>query len=227
MEVSCTRKKFSPPTPTDLLDLSPDDYNDVIKLPTAKGPQVKYKNNMFIAYSIDVNDHQTIRKAYLKIRMLHAKARHVVCAYFLPGKQKQYCMDYADDEDHGMGRIILREMVKCNIINKAFFVVRYSWEKLQQDRALAYIEAVTALQKISPNNSIVGHKQILTEKNKESNMERDRRQAITPNHPGEVDNEPPKTPKERRTYTHRDSVRGRGGGKKNTESYAKPPPSKR
>ena len=104
---SIYRNKLLAPKPRDLLELSPEELEETLQTKLNKGKQEIVDNNVFLAYGMDVKTHQDVRKGYLKVKLLHAKAKHVVCAYNLPGKELYYCQDYEDDQEHGVGRNIL------------------------------------------------------------------------------------------------------------------------
>ena len=138
---SVYKKKVQVPTSTELLELTPDDYDELMKMKLSKGPQMEVKGNIFIAYGLDCTDFRGIRDAYLKLKIMHTKARHIICAYNLPGVERHLLSDYVDDDDPGAARILLLEMLRSEIINKAIFVVRFCGEKLHGDRISSYLNA--------------------------------------------------------------------------------------
>ena len=94
-------KKVTAPSPTDLLKYTVQELDKIMEQKTMKGPTITEKGNTFIPYAMDVNDFQAIRDGYLKLRLIHAPARHIVCAYHLPGQdaQKHLNSDSCDDQD--------------------------------------------------------------------------------------------------------------------------------
>ena len=147
------KKAVIAPKPSDLLDLTSDELDKLLKVHTSRGNEIKKDGNRFVAYGLDVTNHQQIREAYLKLRLLHPKARHIVCAYYLPQTGPQY-QDYCDDQEVSAGRIILKNLVENDLINKAVFVVRYCGEKLGQDRFDLYTQAMKWLMDKHPYNQI-------------------------------------------------------------------------
>ena len=135
-----------------------------MQIKTTKGPSITEQDSVFVPYAIDVSDHVLIRQAYHKIRLLNAKARHVICAYFLPGEhEKYYNRDYVDDGEHGAGRQLLKRMEDSGISNKAVFVVRVCGkEKLGATRFAGYINAAQKLLEKHPYNTITKQRQILS-----------------------------------------------------------------
>ena len=156
------KKKVSVPTPSDLLDLNSGEMESILDLPTTKGPSVISKDSKLIAYGLDVTNYQQIRQGYKKIKILHAKARHIVCAYFLDGKQPYFERDYQDDGEQGAGRMLLENMIKSRIHSKCFYIVRYCGEdKLGSLRFTTYLKAVQELLREHPYNHIVKEEQRL------------------------------------------------------------------
>ena len=158
-------KKIIAPDPTDLLKFTVQELDEVMKKKTLKGNPIRSDGNLFIPYAVDTNDFNTIRDCYFKLRLIHASARHIVCIFNLPGPdaQKHLNADYCDDGDIGVGAAILREMKASNIYNRAFFVVRYCGEKLNENRIGLYLRAVKELMKQKPYNEILQKKQSFNE----------------------------------------------------------------
>ena len=154
------RKKVIAPKPGDLLNLDADELEETLAIKLTKGQKIKKGDSVFLAYGLDTKDHQSIRKAHLKVRLQHAQARHVVCAYYLPGAEKHYCQDFEDDEEHGAGRTLLASMVENELDSKAVFVIRVCGrEKLGNERFKGYLEAVQSLINSNPTNKCNGKHQ--------------------------------------------------------------------
>ena len=159
------KKAIIPPKPTDLLDLKVDDLNKILKTPTSKGPPINKNGNTFIGYGVDVSTFQQIRDVYLKLRLVHPKARHIVCAYNLPQHGPQY-QDYCDGQEYGTGRVLLKELKNSNVLNKAVFAIRYCGEKLGNERHSQYLESVKRMLEANPYNTIRNEEQkILSKEN--------------------------------------------------------------
>ena len=97
------KKKVNPPDPTELLNMEMEELDRILAIEVIKGPVSKVADSVFIPYSADVGNFQTIRDIYMKIRLMHARARHIVCAFYLPGAEKHYNQDYVDDDEIGAG----------------------------------------------------------------------------------------------------------------------------
>ena len=164
------KKKVTPPDPTDLLKYSVPELDVIMEKKTMKGNQLHEGDSVFIPYAIDTKDFQSIRDVYMKLRLIHTTARHIVCAYHLPGADSKLHenSDSCDDEEYGAGPALLREMVKSNIFNKAFFIVRYcGQDKLSTNRLSSYIKAAKGLLLQKPYNSIIDRKQFFKEEGEE------------------------------------------------------------
>ena len=118
------KKKIEAPDPCDILDLDPDKIDEVLSLDIDKGDPYRIHGNTFIPYGAAVRTHAQIRRFYMKMRLMYARARHVVCAYTIPGP-KHHCQDYVDDDEHGAGRAILQLLQQSEIEHKVIFVVHF------------------------------------------------------------------------------------------------------
>ena len=99
----------------------------------------------------------------MKIRLNHADARHIVCAWSVPGTKKYMTIDGCDDDDHGCSQPII-ELLKANkMTNRAIFVVRKCGKKLNEKRIPAYVDAAAAVIKKFPKNTVTGELQSITE----------------------------------------------------------------
>ena len=159
------KKMVAEPDPTDLLKCSCQELDEIMKISTKKGPEIKSKGSAYIAYSIDTNEHSKVRDAYLKVRLQHARARHIICAYNLKGPEKEIHQyrDFCDEQEPGGGSYLLSEMIRCKISSKAFFVVRYCGEeKLGDDRLKMYTNAAEALLRLHPHNQVLDEDQHFT-----------------------------------------------------------------
>ena len=119
------KKQITTPSPSDLLELSPKEFEDVMNVKTVKGDKIVIEDSVFVGYSLDADNLGQVRKAYLKIKTLNAQARHIICAYNLPGVEKYHLSDYVDDDEPGAGRAVLSMMKENNIINKVFYIARF------------------------------------------------------------------------------------------------------
>ena len=151
------RKKIEAPDPTSILDLTSEDLNNQLRKDVVKGLHMRVKDSIFIPYSADVKNYQMIKDVYMKVRLMHARAKHIVCAYFLPGEDTYNARDYEDNGDFGAGRAVLKFMVDNNIHHKAFFIVRLCGKiKLQKERISSYVKAAASVMQLNSFNSLTG-----------------------------------------------------------------------
>ena len=177
-------KRVQAPTPGDLLQYTASELDDIMKIQTTKGPEVKIKDSAYIAFACDIkgDDYGTVRKTYLKIKLMHARARHVICAYNLMGPDEltHNLKDSCDDQEYGAGSLLLKSMIDSRINGKAIYVVRYCGpEKLGQDRLKSYIKAADELLKMKPYNKITKEEQYINWNFNEERGEDRRRNAPT------------------------------------------------
>ena len=171
------RKKVTPPDPTDLLEYTVPQLDEILKKPSTKGPPIKKSDNRLVAYGLDTNNIEEVRETYFKIRLLHAKARHIICAYnlqSLPADQFQLIDSY-DDGEAGAGAYLLENMVNSKIEAKAIYVVRYPGkQKLEGGRLQAYLEAAKAMLALKPRNNVTKEDQrFLDYSQKPANLPKD------------------------------------------------------
>ena len=128
------QKKVNTPTPSDLIDLSVSELSDVINTEVMKGDEVTAQGNRFIGYSITPSSYTQIQQAYMKIKLIHPDADHVMSAYYM-NECDLFSQDYCDDGEHGGGRALLDYLLENRLKQRSVFVVRYfSGKKLSADR---------------------------------------------------------------------------------------------
>ena len=136
------RKIVSPPTPRELVNLSPEQISKILGTTTNRGDEFIKQNSSFIGYSADVSSHHEIKEVYKKIKLIKPEARHVVCAYIIQHDQEMYGKDYSDDGEPGAGRVLLNMMERNNITQKAIFIARkYGGERMGSSRFVCYVKA--------------------------------------------------------------------------------------
>ena len=146
------RKKITPPTPRELLDLEPEELKKVIKTQTKRGEAVVKDGSKFIGYMAPINSFQHIRNIYMKLKLIQPGARHIVCAYSFQDQAPMYAThNFHDDGEPGSGCALLDLMEKNGIENKVIFVVRkYGGIKLGAERFNCYLNAARIVLEITP-----------------------------------------------------------------------------
>ena len=149
------KKKVVPPTPAELVNMPPEEMQQVLKMPIDHGFELTKQNSKFVAYHANVTNHQQIQQLYKKMKLIKPAARHIVCCYWIDDQYPCYSKDYHDDGEPGVGRQILDLMVAKQLKNKVIFAVRhYGGTKMGTDRFTCYMKAVKSALGIDPNEVI-------------------------------------------------------------------------
>ena len=138
------KKKITPPTPKDMIDITPEEVDTILKYKTVRGAPFSKQESSFVGYSATIECIEDVSIVYRKIRMLQPEARHVVCAYMLQNQDYpiQYSKDYQDDGEYGAGRILLDVLEAKNMDKTVIFVARkYGGIKMGADRFTMYAYA--------------------------------------------------------------------------------------
>ena len=139
------RKKVTTPTPSELVNMSVKELDKVLHIKTRRGPPLKKDGSIFYAFHVDTNNHQEVRDAYKKIKLTQPNARHIPCAYSVPGCPPN-ANDFCDDGEPGSGRVILNIIEEQGWEKCAIFVVRiYGGVKIGGDRFGCYEQATQNL----------------------------------------------------------------------------------
>ena len=158
------RKKVEVPDPTKILQMPEDELNEILQMKINAAPNViREENNSFSSYSIPASNLEEVRKAYMAIKLSDPGARHIVGVWRLPGGGMDHELnDYQDDEDFGVGRNILEMLQDNQITHRAIFVARYtSTENLGAKRFVLYCDAVKAIIRQAPYNSLCQEDQVI------------------------------------------------------------------
>ena len=156
----CYVKKVEVPTYQTILDMDAQQLNEILSIPVVKGGKIQQDGSTFIGYTIAVNSHEQVQRAYHKIKLVHADARHVICGYDVPGIQKEYCQDFCDDKEMGAGRQLLNILLRNDITHRAVFVVRYfGGKRMGPARYECIVEAAKTAILQDPYNSILKKEQ--------------------------------------------------------------------
>ena len=143
-----------------ILDMTPEELDEVLALPICKGPQLESEGNLFIGFSLAVNSLDSISKAYLKMKICYPKARHIMCAYMLQGEEYHMTRGSCDDGEHGAGNRMLQMLIDNNMEARVVFVVRfYSGKKIGPSRFDCILQAQKNCLELYPVNSLLGHSQ--------------------------------------------------------------------
>ena len=160
------RKQVQPPDPTKLLQMQEEELDEILQMKLTELKRCGKRTTIRLLPIASLQRNlQTVRKAYMSVKLANPSARHVVCIWNLAagGMDHELC-DYQDDGDHGCGRPILQMMQRNNIIQRAIYVARYTGEyKLGNSRYDAYTEAAKLVVRQAPYNHLTKCDQIITE----------------------------------------------------------------
>ena len=145
---------IQPSPPSNLLDITPEQMDDVIKIILEASDTVTLNKSKFMVFACRAYSHDDLYKAYTKIKILQGSARHIVCAYSVSTPDQTWGEGYCDDEEHGAGCHLLRLLKERNNSNICVFVARhYGGVHLGSKRFQIYKQTATnALNKVLPDN---------------------------------------------------------------------------
>ena len=147
------------PDPTKILEMKFEEVNSIMELPLVIGTEYYCKGNRIVAASFCTNDLQGVNHAYMSVKLKYPAARHIVAVWNIPTDLKFDGQDFCDDQDHGVGRMILNMMIQSDISNRALFLIRHSGEKMNEDRISMYKKAAISVLEKSPINSVLNTRQ--------------------------------------------------------------------
>ena len=148
-------KQIGAPAVKDILKVTPEQRKKWSKVKVVPGNVIVRGKCSFQGYSLITGKLETIREAYCKLQEIHSDARHIVCAYRIPGRNFAALQDCVDDDEHSAGDTLLSLLCDAQIFNRAVFVVRYyGGEHLGPGRFQAFTEAVQSAITHDPYNHI-------------------------------------------------------------------------
>ena len=156
-------KAIIPPTPKELVDVTPEQMDEILQFKTVRGDSFTSQNSFFLGYAAKTQSFDDINMAYRKIKMLKPDARHVVCAYSLQDQTLPYHIanDYQDDGEPGAGRILLGILQAKNMSNTAIFVARkFGGIRMGAERFDQYGKAAKSALGVDPQEQIIVKKQV-------------------------------------------------------------------
>ena len=161
---------ITPPAPEDIISLSLEQLDKILSINIPNGDMFLKDGNEFTGYTLAVNNVQQIRDAYLKLRLIHPRARHIICAYILKNIDTPENKNFCDDDEISAGRILLDILQNNQMENRVIFVIRYFGEnKIGQDRFKCIRQAAESVLEQNSYNSITGQEQKLRQDEYPSN----------------------------------------------------------
>ena len=145
------------------------------QLKVESGLVIEVEGQEFIGYTASVRNIADVNAAYTEVRARQPQARHVVCACKIPGRNFHTLCDSADDDEHGMGNVLLRMLEEANCNNRAVYVARkYDGTHIGPKRYDAFKDAARSAVTHSPFNHVLGTHQALLSKEEETALRSNR-----------------------------------------------------
>ena len=115
---------IKPPDPTKVLSYTEQQLDTIYEIDVQPGDPITQDGSSFVAYAVPVNSHLTVENTYMRLRLKHPRAKHIVCAYTIPGMPRFKHEEYCNDGEIGAGKMLMN-LIKINqLTNIAIFVVR-------------------------------------------------------------------------------------------------------
>ena len=84
------QKKIQTPTVNEVLKMDLQDLREALSVKIGQSDQINEQGSAFLGFTISAKSFEEIRKAYIKLKIVHAGARHIVCAYSIPGTDRHH-----------------------------------------------------------------------------------------------------------------------------------------
>ena len=117
-------KRVVAPDSTKVLSYTEEQLSRICKLKLQHGVEITENGSSFVGFVLPANNHESINDVYMKLRLVYPQAKHIICAYSIPGLPRCYHEDYCDDKEVGAGNYLLKLLQNNKITCMAFFVVR-------------------------------------------------------------------------------------------------------
>ena len=118
------RNELTSPDAEDLLNMSKESKKQADATKLHASEQAIERGSKFIGYACEAENIDQVRSAYIKMRLMHGQANHIMCGYRFTG-HGPHNQNYIDDKEHGGGRTVLNLIKAKKWTNTAIFVVRY------------------------------------------------------------------------------------------------------
>ena len=118
-------QKLAAPTGREILQPTTEELTHQLQVTLKKGEPKYVENQCFVGFTACVKSIGDVKAGYVRTCTLSAGARHVICAFSLPGRAFHILRDSQDDSEHGLGAQLLNLLEFSNIENRAIYVARY------------------------------------------------------------------------------------------------------
>ena len=159
------KKKVTPPEPTKILTCTDEELDNVCAIELIPGEKTFQEGGSFIAFALAIKSHKEIDQAYMKLRLLFPQAKHISCAYIIPGLPKCYYEDYCDDNEINSGVYLLEILRRSKLSHVVTFMVRIQeGPKIGEIRYSLMEQAVKNAFMVNPMNKYTNKKQLIVPK---------------------------------------------------------------
>ena len=135
-------KGITPPGPKEILQATPQEMDEAFNMKLTRGRTYEEDHSIFYAYTATANTTQDVKLAYLKLKLTHPDARHIVCSFRVPGMRSHENDSYCDDNETNAGRTLLKWLADENLTSRMVFVVRqYGGRKIGNKRFQLILQA--------------------------------------------------------------------------------------
>ena len=155
-------KQVQIPDPTSIIQMPVAEIEKIMNIKMTCSNKITRGNSDFIAYTLAACTTNEVNEAYMKVKLEHPGARHVVAVWNLAGIKRHENADYQDDGELGAGRACLQALKDYGINNRAFFIVRYyGGTRLGNERFDCYKMAIKNVLEKCPVNKYTQQKQTM------------------------------------------------------------------
>ena len=149
--------EIRPPTCREILIPSTTELTEHLKVTVVPGEPVTVENQVFQGYTAVVKSTAEVNAAYARVATLHTEARHCIGVCRIPGERWHILQDFNDDDEHGLGAVLLHMLSVCKIYNRAVFVTRtYDGQHICNKRVDAIQRAAESAILNAPFNKATG-----------------------------------------------------------------------
>ena len=198
-------RKYNPPNAAQIVDISTEKLQQILAIPICKGPEIQEEANQFIGFSLAVQSIQEVEDAYLKMRLCYPKARHIICAFNISGRNFYQNKGYCDDGEHGAGLKLFNILEQNAIEQRVIFVTRvYGGSKIGPKRFSCITSVAEKCIELYPHNEILNESQYVEHDEEIENPHQPERHKHDQEW-GEIDNQPTAPPTEYSVKRRRES----------------------
>ena len=149
------KQRVQPPTPRELVELTPQDMTKMFEVDLKTGNTLVQDKSIFQAFTAEVKTYGQVRELYKRVKLVQPTACHIICIFWLQGKQHYYTRDFCDDGEPGASKSILDLMVKNNLEDRVVFVSRkYGGIKMGSERFNCYLKAARQVLEATLNRTL-------------------------------------------------------------------------